>query len=211
MKKSTLKNIVVHQNNNRPYNKLQERLNPWKTRGEYHVLIERERSGLFSITGPDCPFLYNCFHIADLPVTKKGVEPNALLRCEHLPYDGLPDKLDRVDNNIATPARFWSPKGNVSLRDLVHRRCYIPPYHWVEAPLTSDDKVSISIAIARVVNTRSHDYTVKINWLLDQNHCPSIFERVVLSRHNGTFYWEYIAGQDYTQEISTIRRYFRNL
>lgn len=210
MKRTKLKNIMIHQNN-RPYSALRNKLNPWKTRGEYHILVEREKSGLFGVTGPDCPFLYNCFNIAGLPVTRWGTEPNALLCCEGVPYADLHDKLDQVDRNIATPNRFWSPKGQVSLRDLVHQRCYIPPYQWVEAPLTSDDKVSISHAIAHLVNTRSHDYTLKINWLLRQSHCPSIFDRVILSHYNGTFYWEYTAGQDYSSEMNHLRRHLRQL
>ena len=209
MKNPKYTNIRVHKSYKPFSDGMRGKLNPWKAGGEYHVLVEREKSGLFSITGPDCPFLYNCLHIAGLPTTRKGMEPNILLHCEHLPYDGLLDKLDQVDREIATPARFWSPKGQVSLRDLVNRRCYIPPYYWVEAPLTSDDKVCVSLAVARILNGRSYDYTVKINWLLSQNHCPSVFKHVLLSRHNGTFYWEYVAEQDYNTEINHIRRYLR--
>lgn len=211
MKKLTFKNITVHQNN-KPYSdRMRSKLNPWKTRGEYHILVGRERSGLFTITGPDCPFLYNCLHIAGLPTTRQGVEPNILLHCEHVPYDGLPDKLAQVDRDIITPKRFWSPTSQYNLRDVVHRRCYIAPYYWVDTPLASDDIENICAAIARIVNTRAHDYTFKINRLLNQGHCPSVFDRVILARHGATFFWEYVAGQDYTSEINTIRRYLRNL
>ena len=211
MKKLTFKNITAHQNNE-PYSKVMlGRLNRWKASGEYHILAGREKSGLFTVVSPDCPFLYNCLHLAGLTMTRKGAEPNILLHCEHIPYDGLPDKLAKVDQNITTPKRFWSPKGQLSLSDLVHHRCYAPPYYWVKAPLTSDDIASISTAIAHIVNTRAHDYTFKINRLLNQNHCPSIFERVILSHYGDTFCWEYVAGQDYTSEINTIRRYLRQL